>query len=221
MHIGPRFVGFVAVLGVAAAVAAPAWASEADAAAEAHGAGGGEGQHHDVRAINWVNFADPRAVPVLALVINFGILVWLLVFLGRPRLRNFLSERQRKVQEDVDAAWEEKLRSEGKLRGLEARAAHLDEELKTLREDLMRIGYDERERLLKDARERAEKIRREAEAAAREEERRARAELRRRIVEQALEDARTTLRQRLTPADQSRLAEEFLKRLPAQESQSR
>jgi len=214
-----RIVRFLTALGAALtlAVAVPAAAAEPTAAATGeHG-----GEHHGVPALNWFDFTNRHTAPVLALVVNFAILVWLLAYLGRPRLRDFLSARQRKVQEEVDAAWEEKLRSEGKLRGLEARAAHLDEELKTLREDLLRIGLDERERLLRDARERAEKIRREAEAAAREEERRARAELRRRIVEQALEEARATLRQRLTAADQSRLAEEFLRQLPAQEAQPR
>ncbi|NMC71945.1 MAG: hypothetical protein GYA57_18075 [Myxococcales bacterium] len=217
-----RFRGFLRFLtasGLAAALAVAAPAAAAEPAAAAAGEHGAE--HHETLSLNWFDFADRHAAPVLALVINFGILVWLLVHFGRRPLHAFLLERQRKVQEDVDAAWEEKLRSEGKLRGLEARAAHLDEELKTLREDLLRIGHDERDRLLEDARARAEKIRREAEVAAREEERRALAELRRRIVEQALEEARAALRQRLTATDQSRLAEEFLQRLPAQEAQPR
>jgi len=198
------------------AVSVPAGASEPVAAS----AGEHAGEHHGAPTLNWFDFTNRHTAPVLALVINFAIVVCVLALVGRWRLRDFLSERQRKVQEEVDAAWEEKLRSEGKLRGLEARAAHLDEELQTLREDLLRIGHDERERLLRDARERAEKIRREAEAAAREAERRALAEIRRRIVDRALEEARASLRQRLTAADHSRLAEEFLRSVSAPEVRS-
>lgn len=223
MHIDHRFVGFVTVLGalLASLTAVPAAASEPTAAGEHAGAEHGEGQHHQALKLNWVDFADRHTPPVLALVINFGVLLGLLIYFGRQPMRGFLGERRRKVQDEVDSAWEEKLRSEGKLQGLESRARHLDDELKTLHDDLLRIGLDERDRLLGDAQARAEKIRREAEVGAREEERRARSELRRRIVEQALGEAQAALQQRLGPADQSRLAEEFLKRLPAQEAQPR
>ncbi len=223
MHIDHRFVGFVTVLGalLVLATAAPAAASEPAATAGAHAPTEHGDAHHGELKLNWVDFADRHTAPVLALVINFALLLWLLVHFGKRPMREFLAERQRKVQVEVDGAWEEKLRSEGKLQGLETRARHIDDELKTLRDDLLRIGLDERDRLLTDAEVRAAKIRREAELAAREEERRARVELRARIVEQALGDAGAALAQRLTPTDQSRLAEEFLKRLEAQEAQPR
>ncbi|MBN1770129.1 MAG: ATP synthase F0 subunit B [Deltaproteobacteria bacterium] len=223
MHIDHRFVGFVTVLGAALvlAAAAPAAASEPAAAAGEHAAAGHGDAHHPPLRLNWTDFSNRHTAPVVALFVNFVLLLGLLIYFGREPLRQFLLERRRKVQEDVDGAWEEKLRSEGKLQGLETRSRHIDDELKTLRDDLLRIGYDERDRLLTDARARAEKIRGEADAVAREEERRAQVELRRRIVEQALGDARTSLRERLGPADQSRIAEEFLKRLAAQEAQPR
>ncbi|MBI5502289.1 MAG: ATP synthase F0 subunit B [Deltaproteobacteria bacterium] len=222
VHGFPRFATWFLLVAALSFLPAPAVAETHaaeghPAAAEGHGAG-----HADPHLkLNWVGFGDRHTPAVIALIINSAILFGLLIHFGKAPVKGFLLERRKKVEEEVDQAFEEKVRAEGKLRGVVLRTKNLDEELAHLKEDLLRVGHDERDRLIADAGARAEKIRKDADAAAREIERAAARELRARMVEQALEAAGKSLRERLGPADQSRLAEEFVRRLPAEGGQAR
>jgi F-type H+-transporting ATPase subunit b len=209
-----RFVsGGLVVVGLAVFAAAPD--VRAEEPAPAHGAAAGApGGHAAPMKLNWTDFSDRHVPPVAALFVNFLVLFGLLVGFGRKPLRGFLAERRKKVEEEVDQAFEEKVRAEGKLRGVVLRTKNIEEELAQLREDLLKVGQDERDRLIADAGARAEKIRKEAEASAVEAERGAQRALRARMIEQALAGAQQTLQGKLGAADQSRLAEEFVRRLP-------
>jgi F-type H+-transporting ATPase subunit b len=210
VHNGHRFGSCIVVCAALLLASAPAWAEEAGGHAAAAG-----GEAHAGPQLNWTDFANRHTAPVVALVVNFVVLMWLLVHFGRAPLTTYLADRRRKVEEEIDQAYEEKVRAEGKLRGVLLRTKNLEEELAHLREDLTKVGQDERDRTVVEAGVRADRIRREAEAQAVEAERQAGRELRGRMVEQALEGARRALRDGLAPADQARLADEFVRRLPS------
>lgn len=203
-------------LGAAAAamlvIAAPG-AAWADGGAPSGHAEAGHAEAHGDESLNWTDFSNRVTAPVAALVINFVLLVWLLVRFGQKPMGEFLEERRRTVSEEVDAALEEKLVADGRLAGVRLRSKNIEEELMHLREDLLRVGFDERDRLVADAGARAEKIRKEAAFAAAEEERRLAQEMRTRAVAQAVEAARARLRAKLTPADQRRIADAFAARI--------
>lgn len=186
------------------------------AAPAAAGGGGGHGEaaageHHEHLAINWVDFTHPKTPPIIAVALNFAILLFALVYFTRKPLADYLAERQGRLSKELDDAQIEAIGAEGKLRGAEMRARALDEELTHLRQDLLAVGMDERDRLVADAGVRAEKIRREAEAQVAEERRRAMVEERARAVETAVAEARRTLREKLSPQDHRRLADGFAK----------
>ncbi|MBI5485879.1 MAG: ATP synthase F0 subunit B [Deltaproteobacteria bacterium] len=225
MHGFPRFATWLLLVAglsflpaLAAAEATGTHAAQGHAAA-AEGHGGAHADPH--LKLNWVGFGDRHTPAIIALIINSALLFWLLVHFGKAPVKGFLVERRKKVEEEVDQAFEEKVRAEGKLRGVVLRTKNLDEELAQLKEDLLRVGHDERDRLIADAGARAEKIRKDADAAAREIERAAARELRAQMVEQAMDAAGKSLRERLGPADQTRLADDFVRRLPAQGVQAR
>jgi len=226
VQTGQRSRGFGLLLGAMLLLAAPA-ASAAVPAGEGGGhaaAAGGEtaGGHEEAELqLNWVDFANRHTAPVVALVVNFVLLLWLLVHFGRRPVREYLAGRRRKVEEEIDQAYEEKVRAEGRLRGAITRAKHLEDELQHLRADVIRVMNDERDRMIADAGVRGDKFRREAEAQSAELERQAAHDIRVRIVEQALEAARRTLQERLSPADQGRLADDFLRRLPSPGAETR
>ena len=225
MQTGNRWMGFGLLLGTALLLAAPAASAEESApAVEGHGAaGGGEhgGGHEAGMRLNWYDFSNRATAPVVALVVNFLLLAWLLIHFGKRPLREYLAGRRRKVVEEIDAATEEKVRAEGRLRGAITRVKHLEDELGHLRADVIKVGSDERDRLMADAGVRADKFRQDARSQAAELERQAAHEMRVAMVEQALESARRTLAERLSPEDQGRLADEFLRRLPSQGAENR
>jgi len=225
VQTGQRWMGFGLLLGAALLFVAPAASAESPAT-EGGGhaaAAGGEpvGGHEQEESINWYHWMNRRTPPIIAHVINFGILLGLLVFFGRSSVRAYLVGRRRKVEEEIDQAYEEKVRAEGRLRGAITRTKHLEDELQHLRDDVIKVGSDERDRMIADAGARADKFRREAEAQAVELERQASREMRVNMVERALDAARRTLQERLSPADQGRLADEFLQRLPSQGADTR
>lgn len=215
----PRIVALPCIVALLSGLApAAAAASSSEGAPVVGEAGGRDGGHHEAEPkLNWFDISDRHTVAIVGIVANFAILVTLLVVFGRKPIRRMLADRSRKVEEEIDGALEEKLRAEGRLQGVLARTKNLDEELMLLREDLLRVGHDERDRLVADAGARAEKIRRESEFAAVEEERRAVRELRAKVVERAVDGARRALREKLSAADQARLADGFLGGLSARE----
>ena len=221
MHGFPRFAAWIPLAAALALLPGAAPAAEAPAAGHAAEAGGHGGGHGAPLKLNWTNLGDRHSPAIVALIINSVLLFWLLIHFAKAPMKSFLAERKRKLEEEMDQAFEEKVRAEGKLRGIVLRTKNLDEELDHLKEDLLRVGRDEHDRLIADAGSRAEKIRREAEAASREIGRAAAQEMRARMVREALETAGESLRKGLGPADQARLAEEFLQRLPTEGAQSR
>ncbi len=170
-------------------------------------AAGATGAHP---AINWHDFTDRKTAPIAALVFNAGVLLWLFVRFGRRPVGSFLDNRRANVLKEMDEAQELKLAAEGRVLGYRDRAAQLDEETAHLREDLLRIGHDERDKIVADAAVRAEKIRKEADFVAAEQARLAAMEVRAAVVEAALAEAERSLREGLRPDDHARLAERFL-----------
>jgi F-type H+-transporting ATPase subunit b len=213
--------GGLVVVALAVFAAAPGARAEEGAAGHEGAAAEHGGGHEGPLQLNWTDFSNRHTPPIVALFINSIILFGLLVYYGRKPMRGYLAERRRKVEEEVDQAFEDKVRAEGKLRGVVLRTKNIDEELAQLREDLLKVGQDERDRLIADAGARAEKIRKEAEATAAEAERGAQRALRAKMIEEALAGARQALQAKLGTADQSRLAEEFVRRLPSQGAQAK
>jgi F-type H+-transporting ATPase subunit b len=219
MRASDRRIGttrIAAALAFALAVFTPAASSASEAAAAGHEAaaeGAHGGGHHEALEINWYHFGNRETAPILAVVINFLVLAWILVRFGKEPVKNFLVDRRTTMLEKIDEAAIAKGKAEGRLHGYQRRMKALDEEIGHLREDMLHVGHDERDRIVSDAGARAEKIRKEAEFVAAEEQRRVRAELKAKIVESAIDGARTSMREKLNAADHARLADAVTKQI--------
>lgn len=141
------------------------------------------------------------------LVVFLAILVW---FAG-PRLRAFLFQRRKEIEGQLEEARSLRAAAEArdaewssKLEGLQAEAARITGEARAL-------GQAEREKILAQAREQAERIRRDAERAAAHETARARTELRDEAVRLAMGLAEKMVRENVNEEDQKRLVEEYLR----------
>ncbi|TFG93030.1 MAG: hypothetical protein E4H11_08730 [Myxococcales bacterium] len=143
-------------------------------------------------------------------VSNLVILIVALVYFGRRPIRDFLSARQDRIRDDLDAAASALAQAEARHSEWQRKLTQLDTEMARIREQARERAEAERKHILADASAAAERIRRDARSAADQELRRAREELRREAAELALELAAETLRARVNDSDRSRLVDDFI-----------
>jgi len=147
--------------------------------------------------------------------VNFALFVWLLARYVWPQVRLWLRERHTSVVNELEEA--RRLREEAEqLRSQWVeRLAHLDEEVRKLRQTMLDDLERERQRAREEAKKIAEAIRRDAERQAAAELKRLEEELRAELVLRAQELAREMVRKHWTPADQQRSIDEFLRQVPS------
>ncbi len=168
--------------------------------------------------INWVDFGRDTP-PYLAMVINFGLLIAGYVYLGKKPIQQALKARRDGIAKEIEEATRMRKEAEKRAKVYQNKLAHLEEEMKTTRETLVRAGEAERERLVVEAEAKAERMRKDAEFLVEQELKQLRVDLQRDTVEAAIAAAEELLKKRVTQADQERLAEDYLAdlaRSPAQ-----
>ena len=168
--------------------------------------------------INWVDFGRDNP-PYLAMVINFGILIAGYYYLGKKPIAQALKTRRNDIAREIEEATRMRKEAEKRAKTYQAKLERLEEEMQTTRETLVRAGEAERERLVVEAEAKAERMRKDAEFLVEQELKQLRVDLQRDTVEAAIAAAEELLKKRVTPADQERLAEDYLAdlaRSPAQ-----
>lgn len=203
-------------LGVGAFAAAPmlAMAQHGDehGEAEAHGEEGahaeGEhaeaGEHHEP---HWDYFQFAGQLT------NFAIWLTLLYILLNRMLPKFLADRRAGVVDGLEEAKRMKAEAEAKFEEYSKRIDTMDAELDRVREDMRKAGQAERDRLVADAAEKSARMHAEARFLVDQQVKQLKEELTREAIEAAIVAAEAILRQGTTPADQQRLADEYLARL--------
>lgn len=215
-------------------------AHEAEHAGAAHGAGheGAEahGQHgaHDPKAppvpINWWHGfvgtkehvepsvlwrAPDEAPPFLATIFNFAVLAGLLVHFGRKPLAAALVKRKQDIMQGIDEAQRIRTEAEQRLRQYEEKFGRLSEEAERLRAELRDQGERDKERIVREARERATKLRADAEHLLEQELAQVRQALVIETVDNAVRSAGQLVVRQGTASDHERFAEVFLTQLKA------
>jgi F-type H+-transporting ATPase subunit b len=178
-------------------------------AAEKNEAKNEEAEAEEPKPINWTTFGG-ETPPYLAMVINFAILVAGYYFLGRKGIAAGLQSRRDSIAKEIEEAQKMRREAEGRAKLYQAKLEKLDEEVRTAREGLVRAGEAERDRIILEAEAKAERMRRDAEFQVEQELKQIRVDLLRDTVEAAVGAAEELLKKRVTPADQERLAEDYL-----------
>ncbi|PLX94222.1 MAG: ATPase [Desulfuromonas sp.] len=170
----------------------------------AYASGGGEGHHADSGALlkdflyRCFNFA-----------VTFGILAY---FVTKP-IRNGLAGRREGVAKALEAAQKAKDEAEAKFAEYDRKLADAAKEIEEVYAEIRREGELEKERILANARDMAEKVRREAESSAEQEIARARVELRREASKMAIVIAEGLLKENTTADDHARLVGEYMNKV--------
>jgi F-type H+-transporting ATPase subunit b len=152
----------------------------------------------------------------IATLINFLIFAFLFVRLAGGPVGSFFSGRSESVARELEEARRLTAEANEKQAEYEERLRKIDDELADLRTQMIRSGEKERDRLVAEARDKAERMRRDAELAIEQRIRALRADLTRETVEAALQQATKLLEAKMTTEDQDRLAASYVDALGAQ-----
>ncbi|HHH27677.1 MAG TPA: hypothetical protein ENK57_04940 [Polyangiaceae bacterium] len=167
---------------------------------------------HPWRYENHDDHCDPRnqPIPLLANVINVGVLLFLLIRFGRKPVEESLRKRKKSIMSEIDKAQRIKKDAKGRLRRYEDELDHLEDKLEALREQYAAEGAREEQRAKEEAEEARARMIADAEFRVSQESKTARDNLSREALEEALHAAEALLVRTISQADHDRLAEEYL-----------
>ncbi len=165
----------------------------------------GEG-HETIRDIVTTRTFIWQCINVAAL---FAILFWMF----RKPVGEFLQSRRATIEEGLAEAQRLTAAADAKYREYATRLEQLDQEMEKLRTEMIRAGEAERDRIVRGAEEKAARLRRDADLQVEQQMKQLREDLTHEAVEAAITTAQALLQKQTTLSDQSRLAEEYVKRL--------
>jgi F-type H+-transporting ATPase subunit b len=153
---------------------------------------------------------------LIASFVNFFILVGVFVYLFREKLSNFLKQRKAAVEQALTEAARMKAEAEAKHKEYTERLGQLDQELASIKRDMVAAGVKERDRIVAEAEQKAARMRREAEFIIEQYVKQLRSDLAREASEAAVQAAEALLLTSTTNHDQQRIAQDYLNALTSQ-----
>jgi F-type H+-transporting ATPase subunit b len=231
---------FVALLGVAAglAVAPLSFAQEAPphganaghagpVARTEHAAHAEHGEEHapSFDDINWIYgwFGEREGVepsiafrpkgmpaPFGVFILDALLLYGFIISKAKKPLADALKNRKANILRGMDEAARMKREAEKRLAEYEEKLARIEDEVERVRREMRAGAEAERVRILEDARARRARMEKDAALLVEQELAAARDELKRELVTAAVSSAASSVKERLKPEDQQRLADEYL-----------
>ena len=149
-------------------------------------------------------------VPYAVMVFNTAVLFLLFYHYGRRPLREALRKRREAIMRGMSEA--AKMREEANVRLQEYRdkLAHVDDEIARVKRELREAGEAERERVLREAREKQKRFERDARLVIENELKAAREQLAAEVVRDASRAAADLLEAQITAADHDRLGQDYI-----------
>ncbi|MEJ2200786.1 MAG: ATP synthase F0 subunit B [Desulfuromonadaceae bacterium] len=144
---------------------------------------------------------------------NFAVTFGLLAYFVTKPIRNGLAGRREGIEQALEGARETQQKSEAKFAEYEDKLSKATQEIDEIYAAIKREGELEREKILANAREMAQKIEEEAKKSAAREIAHARIQLQREASELAISIAEDLLKKDFTGQDQSRLVDEFMQKV--------
>jgi len=168
--------------------------------------------HHALPPINWMT-PGLHAPPFVAVLLNFAILVFGYYYLGKKPVQKALVDRRASVAREIEEANRLLREAEERAKVYQAKLANLESEIETAKRSLTEAGKGDRDRILREADERAARMKRDATLLVDQEVKQIRQDLLRETIDTAGATALVMLRERVTREDHERLANEFLGQL--------
>lgn len=200
---------FFALTLLVAAAAGPAYAAEGfdeegEHAEEHHG--------HEPLTLREI-FTGKESKLFWGSVVNFSLLVYLLVRMGKRPLADFLNGRRDSIERGIAEASQVKRAAEEAFNTYTERMKTLDSELAKLRKDVAEAAERDRTRIAAEANDTVARLKAETETMVQRQTEQLEQQIRREVVAAAAEAAEKAVRELTTPEDQERLANAFMREL--------
>jgi F-type H+-transporting ATPase subunit b len=192
--------------------------------ADAHGADHGHAANPSAH-FNWVDFGysskdinggtlekgeEPMSPPILGMLINFGIVLFILGWKVWPGLQRYTAKRHDTIKTALEEAGKLREEARAKLDQYTAQTERAEREIDQMVAEIRAGAEAEKQRILADAQAQAEAMKRDAQQRITAEIDRARAELEREVVAAAIAVAERLIRENATKNDQTQLVDGFI-----------
>jgi len=170
-------------------------------------------ESHELGPINWLDFSNKKQPPLGAYVLNFAVLVAVYVYFGKDRVKKGLVDRRASIKREIDEAKSLLTEAEKRAKKYQKKLGSLEADGDAAKKALAEAGFAERERIVRDAREKAARMERDAEFLLEQDLKQTKNDLVRFALDRAVASAEELLKKEIGPADHERLAEEYLAQL--------
>jgi F-type H+-transporting ATPase subunit b len=160
--------------------------------------------------LNLFDFSNESAHPLVALVINFALLVVIVYLVLRKPLGKRFRDRKADLVKAIEEAREAKARAEEAAEAARAKMAAIDQALSRLREEIRGAGKTESAHIVEAAEARSRRLIEDTRILIEGEVARAAQGIREEVAERIIEEARQLIRDRISEADHARLHAEYL-----------
>ncbi len=219
----PKRILALAAAAIVATVSIYGLAQEHGGAAPAHGnepAGHGGGEHaagehggHHTKELNVADIFDKERPALVALLINFGLLVGLYYTMGKKPIAEALKQRKVTVGKEIEDAQKMLEEAQERAKKYQGDLKNADTDAAMAKTALVAAAKGEVEHVLADANEKAERMKRDAERLVEQERKQVREDLLRETVDLSVAEAMKVLERAVTPEDHQRLAQDLLREL--------
>jgi len=166
----------------------------------------GEGGHEAVKG--WVATDTYR-------VMNFSVLVIGLFILLRKPVSQALDSRIKGIKDQLSELEAKKKDAEKELAKYTERLSHLEQEAEKIIEEYIRQGNEAKARIIDEAKKTVDKLEEQARRNIEHEFKQAKIKLQQDILEKALVNAETLIKNKITTQDQDKLVDEYLEKVVA------
>lgn len=202
----------VAVLGVMFSLNGYASDEAAEHAESSEHSSHGEAAHagHGSGALNWMNLSHEETPPLIPMFLNFLVVAFLVYFLLRKGLGAKIRNRKTELETALAEANALKQEAEEAMTVVRARSEAMETELEKIRCEILDAAKAQALQIEKDAQTRADRMRVESEALVAQEISMMATQIRNEVVEEIVALAEKQIVEKLTAADQEKLAKEYV-----------
>ncbi len=149
-------------------------------------------------------------------VINFVILVGLLYWLLKDRIKVFFSGRRTDIKLSLEEAMAAKEEAEKRFEEYSAKLDKATEEISEISEMIRAQGLAEKEKIIENAKITAERMKEDAQSRIEQETKKAKSQLRAEAVELSIQMAEEILKKNVSEKDHENIVEDYLKSMSSQ-----